>query len=51
MGLNKPNNEIDISTLAHQNTLEEVQSTVDVMSTTLGNYGGVQTTSLLILHY
>lgn len=50
MGLNKVN-EIDISTLAHQNTLEEVQSTVDVMNTTLGNYGGgVQTASLLILH-
>lgn len=40
MSLNKPNNEIDISTLANQGTLENVQSTVNAMNTTLGNYGG-----------
>lgn len=40
MSLNKPNNEIDISTLANQDTLENVQSTVNAMNTTLGNYGG-----------
>ena len=40
MGLNKSNGEIDISILANQATLEEVQSTVNAMNTTLGNYGG-----------
>lgn len=39
MSLNKTNN-FDISTLANQNTLEDVQSTVNAMNTTLGNYGG-----------
>lgn len=40
MSLNKPNNEIDISTLANQDTLEEVQTTTNTINTTLGKYAG-----------
>ena len=47
MSLNKPSNEIDISTLANQDTLENVQTTVNTMNTTLGNYGGGDTDNIV----
>lgn len=39
MSLNKTNN-FDISTLANQDTLENVQTTANTINTTLGKYAG-----------
>lgn len=47
MSLNKPNNEIDISTLANQDTLENVQTTTNTINTTLGKYAGGDTDNIV----
>ena len=39
MSLNKTNN-FDISTLANQSTLENVQTTTNTINATLGKYAG-----------